>query len=100
MLAQYETMAARSRAMLAAAREADWDEVVRLERDCAQAVSGLKARGEPPLTENERKRKMELIRGMLADDAEIRDLVQPWLAHLSRLIATTAATRNVDRAYR
>ncbi len=99
VLAQYETMAAQSRAMLVAARESDWDEVVRLERDCARIVGDLKARGEPPLTDVERKRKMEIIRAMLADDAEIRDLAQPWLAQLSKLISNTAARRNIDRAY-
>jgi flagellar protein FliT len=100
VLQHYETMAAKSREMLAAARDEHWDEVVRLETDCAAIVAELRRHTENVrLTETERKRKMELIRGMLADDAEIRDLAQPWLAKLADMINATAGQRKVSRAY-
>lgn len=99
VLQHYETMAAKSREMLLAARESDWDTLVRLEQDCAAIVAELRRGGSARLTEAERKRKLEIIRGMLADDAEIRDLTEPWLAQLQRLIAGTSGQRKLARAY-
>lgn len=99
VLQHYETMAAKSREMLLAARDSDWDTLAALERDCAAIVAELKRIGGVRLTATEARRKFEIIRGMLADDAEIRDLTEPWLAQLSRLIAGTAGKRKLARAY-
>jgi hypothetical protein len=41
-----------------------------------------------------------LIRGVLDDDAEIRLLVEPWLAQLADLIGHTGHQRRLSQAYR
>jgi flagellar protein FliT len=99
VLEYYDSMAGASRRMLAAARDDDWDTVMALERDCAAIVEHLRRAGEPPLSGDEQRRKAQIIRGLLADDAEIRNLAQPRLAELATLIESTANQRKLDRAY-
>lgn len=100
VLAFYETMALKSSAMLTAARSDDWDEVARLERDCAAIIAELKAGADAVrLSEHDRERKLACMKRMLEDDAAIRDLAQPWLANLQNLIRSTATQRKLGRAY-
>lgn len=101
VLDYYRSMARASRAMLHAARGDDWDEVVRLERDCAAMVAHLKAMGDGSarLSTAERDQKVDLIRAILADDAAIRELAEPWLADLGRKLDAAGAQRKLDRAY-
>ena len=99
-LSAYETMARKSGAMLVAARNEDWDEVSRLERDCASIIEQLKTADlAGRLTPSQRDRKADLIRSILVEDAQIRDLAQPWLAELGRQIRATSTRREIDRAY-
>lgn len=96
----YRSMAKKSSAMLVAARGDDWDEVVRLERDCAALVARLKSLGDrAPLSANERTQKVDLIRSILADDARIRELAEPWLADLQTKLRSAGTQRKLDRAY-
>ena len=45
------------------------------------------------------RRKAQLIRGILDDDAHIRVLVEPWLAQLSTLIGSTRQQARLHQAY-
>lgn len=96
----YENVASITDQMLAAARKGDWDELVALETRCASQVSILKT-GEPPvpLTGTVRERKVAIIKKILADDKEIRNLTQPWMEQLSRLINSTGTERRLNQAY-
>ena len=98
-LSYYECMATASHEMLSAARCSDWDTVIRLEHECAALITSLRARALEPLDESERARKFAIVRAILADDAEIRDLAEPWMADLQRFIGHTRAQRNLYRAY-
>lgn len=99
-LPYYERMAGASRRMLVAARDADWDAVTALEADCAAIIAELKTLGETGgMSEADTQKKATIIRGLLADDAEIRNLAQPRLADLSALIASTANQRKLGQAY-
>ncbi len=100
IIAHYEAIAAAAADMLAAARAADWDRLTAAERECARRVARLSALGPADLDACQRRRRNDLIRTVLAYDAEIRDLTQPWLARLERLLAATATARRVERAYR
>ncbi|MCS7100064.1 MAG: flagellar protein FliT [Burkholderiaceae bacterium] len=87
MIACYEAIARASREMLAAARRDDWAQVRRLEEHCRELIAALKqaARGSR-LSVAEQRRRIELLRGILADDAEIRRRAEPWLQQLERLL--------------
>src|SRR5438552_5776519 len=76
----YEAIADTTRLMLAAVHADDWDELVRLEDHCRKQIEQLKqvARTQP-LGEAEQRRRIELLRAMLANDAGVRKRAEPWL---------------------
>ncbi len=82
----YELIAQASHEMLAAARAGDWESVTRLEEACAALIADLKAQRHAPLTVSEQRRRIGLLRAILADDAEIRDRAEPWLRQLEHLL--------------
>ena len=96
----YEAIAAVSARMLEAARAGDWDGLLAAEADCARLVE--RARAQPAnlrLAEPEQRRRHELIRRMLADDAEIRARLQPGMAQLEHLLHAADRRRRVERSY-
>jgi flagellar protein FliT len=96
----YEAMVGITDQMLAAAIENDWDRVVQLEQQCNACVRQLKASGDgQALAGQERVRKVNAIRKMLASDRQIRDLTQPWMARLSAMMNNNATERRIARAY-
>lgn len=100
VISLYETVAVITDQMLAAARNGDWDQLVELESRCASHVETLKA-GEPPapMTGAHRERKVKIIKKILADDREIRNLTEPWMAQLSQIINSTGNERKLSQAY-
>ncbi len=94
LIDRYEEVAQLSRGMLAAAQRDDWDEVVRLETRCQLLIEYLKraARIEP-LSPNEQRRRIALLRDILRDDAKIRARAEPWLLELERLIGLPGRAR-------
>jgi flagellar protein FliT len=101
IIAQYTEIAAITKRMLDAARSSEWDTLCDLERDCGKYFERLLESGEEQPDDNHyRSRKAALIRGILDDDAEIRLLVEPWLAQLSQLIGSTQQQSRLHNAYR
>ena len=91
LLSYYEALEKASTDMLSAAREADWDQVVRLEGACVLLIAQLKhAAGEVCLAADEAKTKTRLMQRILINDAEIRTLAEPWLEDLDRMLAGKA----------
>jgi flagellar protein FliT len=100
IVSHYEDIARLMERMVSAARAADWDVLADLESDCRSRVETLRnAQPSGPLSEAQRERKVTLIRRMLADDAEIRNLTEPWLAELGTLIESGARQRKLELAY-
>lgn len=100
ILSVYQTMRQLSGQMLAAAINNDWDQLTVLEQRCAAQVNRLREQ-EPaaPLEGAEREQKIDLIKQMLSDDRQIRDLTAPWMAQLSALINNNSTQRLLARAY-
>lgn len=99
MLSAYEAIGRITGEMLRAARDAEWDRLVELEKSCSAVVSRLRDGGEVPLNAAGRERKISLIRQILDDDRQIRDLTQPWMARLSALINNSKTERRIAAAY-
>ena len=125
ILATYERIARVTRQMLAAAQAGQWDRLTTLERDCSTLFAPLvehdrqppagadysrdtsiskqelprTGRGEINAARDYVRRKAELIRGILADDAQIRLLVEPQLDNLSALLGSTRQKQRLVRAY-
>jgi flagellar protein FliT len=100
LLARYESIADVVGRMLAAARREEWDVLVELQDRYKNLVESLKDidRG-VELGMGERQRKFDLLRRILADDAQICDLANPALARLSALIAASRPTRALRETY-
>lgn len=97
----YESISAASGRMLHAAQEGDWDELVEQEQACARLIEALRVSGtEQHLSGESLKRKGVILRKVLADDAEIRRLVEPRLNRLEQLLHSSANARRLGDTYR
>ena len=100
ILAAYERIARVTRQMLDAAQAGQWDQLTALEGECSTLFAPLVEHDRQPPTGAEYiRRKAELIRGILADDAQIRVLVEPQLDNLSALLGSTRQKQRLARAY-
>lgn len=100
----YETMSQLSAQMARAAQQNDWDRLVALEQDVAHlrdALPPLAAGGRAvvPLSPEQRERKLQLIRRILADDAEVRRHTEPWMDSVRRFLGAGVRERCVRQAY-
>ena len=93
LLQYYEAIEQASEQMLEAARQGDWDQVVKLEGACALLISQLKhAAGKQQLGAEEAQLKSRIMQRILVNDAEIRQLAEPWLDELDELLAGRPTT--------
>lgn len=84
----YEAIEQASEQMLSAARSGDWDQVVKLEGACALLIARLKqAADQKELGREERVLKGRIMKRILVNDAEIRQLAEPWIEELDQLMA-------------
>ena len=87
LLNYYEALERASADMLAAARAADWDQVVKLEGACVLLIAQLKQASESQrLAEHEASSKRRIMQRILVNDAEIRSLAEPWLDDLEQML--------------
>ena len=106
-LALLEQMSSYSTEMVDAARANDWDRLVRLERQVAslrdrmgvEEALGFQGRGSKRMSEEERQKKVALIRRILDDDKEVRVHTEPWMDNVRQLLSGGARERNVRAAY-
>lgn len=100
VIENYEQLSAIMGEMRTAAAQEDWDRLVVLEKQCSQHVAAMKTADEAAtLDESLRLKKVALIRKILADDAEIRNKVDPWLAQIQRLLQSVRQERRLQQAY-
>jgi flagellar protein FliT len=100
IVACYESMSHVTGKMLAAARESDWDSVVLAGKECSLIIDELKQLGDlAPRDSQLRQRKREIIRKVLADDAEIRNLAQPWLCKLEGYLKSAGPSKKPGNSY-
>jgi flagellar protein FliT len=94
LLSYYEAIEKASADMLSAARSGKWDEVVKLEGACVLLITRLKQAAQLPSTApadpaavEAAKAKSRLMQRILVNDAEIRQLAEPWLQDLDDTLA-------------
>jgi len=46
-----------------------------------------------------REQKVRMIKKILADDKEIRDITEPWMAELAELIKSNSTSRKLNQTY-
>jgi len=89
----YEAIEQASRDMLNAARDGNWDHVLKLEGACALLISQLKqSAAVKPLGDNEMQLKSRIMQRIVVNDAEIRRLAEPWLDDIDHLVSSKRQT--------
>ena len=101
ILGFYESIAYVSRLMLDAARQGNWETIIDAERCCAGLIARLRAQhaSADTLDAAARRRKYEIIRSVLSDDAEIRSLTQSRLREIEDELRSARAARVVASTY-
>ena len=93
LLNYYEAIEQASQSMLEAARQGNWDEVVKLEGACALLISQLRhAAAQRQLGREESQLKSRIMQRILVNDAEIRNLAEPWLEDLEGMLSGRSKT--------
>ena len=93
LLNYYQAIEQASRDMLDAARTGNWDKVLKLEGACVLLISQLKhSAASKPLGVDEAQFKSRIMQRILVNDAEIRQLAEPWLDDLNEMLAGRPAT--------
>ena len=79
----YRAIEDTSAKMLEAARDKDWEGVVRYEGACAVLIEQLRFKSqEQQLLPEQRREKARIMQRILRNDAQIRTLAEPWLAQV------------------
>lgn len=100
VIENYEYLSALTGQMREAATQGEWDHLVELEQQCSQRVAAMKAQdASAALDEETRLRKVALIRKILADDAEIRNRTEPWMAQLQRVMQSARQEHRLLETY-
>ena len=100
VIENYEFLSSITGQMRAAATQGEWDHLVELEKQCSQRVEVMKAQDTATsIDESTRLRKVALIRKILADDAEIRNHTEKWMAPLQHIVRSTGQERRLREAY-
>lgn len=100
IISLYQAISDITDQMLVAARARDWEQFCELEAHGAGHVQTLRHHGTADaLPHVVREQKMRIIHQILAHDRAIRDITEPWMAQLARLINSAGAEHKLSRAY-
>lgn len=99
-VALYEEVAQITGKMLSAAHQHDWDRLTELEAGCANCVERLKGcAASETLSAEARQQKIALLKTILANDRQIRQLTEPWMQRVSELLGTASVACKLARTY-
>lgn len=100
VISNYESLSVITSLMRDAAEHGKWDTLVDLEQQCSRHVASMKsADAASTLDESSRQRKIQLIKKILADDAEIRSRTEVWMGQLQRLMQSNRQEQRLQQAY-
>lgn len=100
VITTYEAILAITDQMLQAAKNSDWDKLVALEQECKHLTTWLiEQHTYEQLSEEEKKKKVSLIHGILERDAEIRNITEPWMTQLQDKLTSYGQKRKLGQTY-
>lgn len=97
---RYESIAAASAEMAAAARRGDWDALIEAQNRCAALVESAQLMPEPQFDAEQRHCWADMVRTMLAEDAEVRELVHDRMTCLDGLLRGFRQSHELAKTYR
>lgn len=87
----YKAIEDSSARMLDAAKTEDWEQVMRFEGACAVLIEQLRERAQQEkLAPDQYTEKTRIMQRILNNDAQIRYLAEPWLAHCEQHLDESA----------
>lgn len=100
IITTYECVLALMQRMHAAADQGNWDRLVELETECKSVVGELMTHEQrEPLAAALQPRKLAIVRELLALDAAIRALTEPWVKQLQTFLGARRQERQLREAY-
>jgi len=97
---QYESLSALTNRMRVAAEQGEWDQLIVLEQQCSCHVATMKSVDTGiKLDESTRQRKIQLIKKILSDDAEIRNRTVMWTRQLQRIMQSNRKEQSLHQLY-
>lgn len=96
---EYQQLSAITGQMRDAADAGDWEQLIALEKRCAQQVAEIKPLDTVPSDEASRLQKVALIKKMLADDKAIRARTETWMHQLDRIMQSARSEQRLQQAY-
>ncbi len=101
VLQLYHAISVLMAQMARAAEARDWDRLRTIENQCRDITHRLMSEeAGTALSDQQKQRKFELLKQILADDAAIRAVTQPWMDELQQLIGRTGTQQKLNKAYR
>lgn len=100
VIENYESLSALTNQMRSAAEQGEWDALVELEQQCSRKIAEMKPiDASVALDERSRQLKIQLIKKILANDAEIRNRTQAWMGQLQHILQSNRQEQRLQRAY-
>lgn len=100
VIENYQHLSSLTAQMSVFAAQGEWDHLVELEKQCSLRVETIKTLDAAfQLNESALLRKAELIRKILADDAEVRKHTGPWMEQLQRSMQSAGQEHRLHQAY-
>lgn len=100
VISNYESLSAITSQMRDAAMQGQWDQLIDLEQQCSRHVATMKPVDTAVvLDENTRQRKIQLIKKILTDDADIRNRTETWMGQLRNIMQSNRQEQRLQQAY-
>jgi flagellar protein FliT len=100
VITHYESLSTLTEQMHEAAMRGEWDHLIDLEQQCRQQVAAIMPLdATATLDERARQYKAQLIRKILAHDADIRSRTQTWMAQLQNIMQSTRQEQRLQQIY-
>lgn len=90
IISTYKAILTITQQMLIAAQQNNWNKLNALEQECKKLTYALITNPlQKPLSDEMHEKKVEIIHQILACDAKIRAITEPWMTHLQGLLTHT-----------
>ena len=100
VITHYESLSALTEQMHKAAMHGEWDHLIDLEQQCRLEVAAIKPLdATSTLDERARQYKAQLIKNILAHDADIRSRTQAWMEQLQNAMQSNRQEQRLQQAY-
>ncbi len=99
VISGYESLANLSGQMREAAVQGEWDKLIELEQEYLRSIAEIKPLDEVDMDAASNLRKAELIKKILANDAEIRNRTKSWMDQLQRNMQSNRQELRLNRTY-